>query len=59
MKTKLLTAGIALLLGTALPLSAVAQVPSSITTPDRVESSIGTLGIQGRRSEQRDRGQGL
>jgi hypothetical protein len=43
MKTKLIIISLSVALGAALPLSAVAQIPASITTPDKVESSIGTL----------------
>jgi hypothetical protein len=43
MKSKLIIISLSVALGAALPLSAVAQIPASITTPDKVESSIGTL----------------
>ena len=43
MKPKLITIALGLALSVAVPLSAVAQIPPSITTPDKVESSIGTL----------------
>ena len=43
MKPKLITIALGLALSMGVPLSAVAQVPASITTPDKVESSIGTL----------------
>jgi hypothetical protein len=43
MKTKLITTALFLALCAVNPLSAIAQIPASITTPDKVESSIGTL----------------
>jgi hypothetical protein len=43
MKPKLMTIALGLALSVGVPLSAVAQIPASITTPDKVESSIGTL----------------
>jgi hypothetical protein len=42
MKTKLITTGLGLALGAAILLHA-ADIPHSIATPDKVESSIGTL----------------
>ena len=42
MKTKLITTALGLALGAAIQLPA-AEIPPSITTPDKVESSIGTL----------------
>ena len=42
MKAKLITAALGLALSAAFPLLA-AELPPSITTPDKVESSIGTL----------------
>jgi hypothetical protein len=42
MKTKLITAALSLTLGAVIPLSA-AEIPPSLTTPDKVETSIGTL----------------
>ena len=42
MKTKLITTALGLVLGALIPLPA-AEIPPSITTPDKVESSIGTL----------------
>jgi hypothetical protein len=43
MKTKPIITALGLVLSVSVPLSAVAQVPPSITTPDKVETSIGTL----------------
>jgi hypothetical protein len=43
MKPKLITTALGLALSVGVQLSAVAQIAPSITTPDRVESSIGTL----------------
>jgi hypothetical protein len=43
MKPKLITIALGLALSVEVPLSAVAQIPQSITTPDKVESSIGML----------------
>ena len=42
MKTKLIITALGLVLGALIPLPA-AEIPPSITTPDKVESSIGTL----------------
>ena len=42
MKTKLITTALGLVLGALIPLPA-AEIPPSITTPDKVETSIGTL----------------
>ena len=42
MKAKLITAALGLVLSAASPLLA-AELPPSITTPDKVESSVGTL----------------
>ena len=42
MKTRLITTALGLVLGALIPLPA-AEIPASITTPDKVESSIGTL----------------
>jgi hypothetical protein len=42
MKTKLITTAFSLALGAMLPLPA-AEIPPSLTTPDKVETSIGTL----------------
>ena len=43
MKPKLITIALGMALSVGVPLSAAAQITPSITTPDRVESSIGTL----------------
>ena len=43
MRRQQLVAALGLALGSAFPLSAGAQIAPSITTPDKVESSIGTL----------------
>ena len=43
MKTKLMTTALGLVFCAVTPLSAVAQIPASITTPDTVETRIGTL----------------
>jgi hypothetical protein len=43
MKPKLITIALGLALSVGVPLSAAAQIPASITTPDEVKSSIGTL----------------
>ena len=42
MKTKLITTALGLVLGALIPLPA-AEIPPSLTTPDKVETSIGTL----------------
>ena len=42
-RTIMAAAALGLALSSAMPLSAVAQMAPSITTPDKVESSIGTL----------------
>jgi hypothetical protein len=43
MKPKSITTALGLALSVGVQLSAIAQIPPSITTPDRAESSIGTL----------------